>query len=117
MQHVGPQICTITLTSFFVFGAILSESAVPDRTTSAVTGVVTGLTGTPLARGYSDGAGRNLALGDKVLMAEELRTQVDETVEILWDRRAVILVQPQSAVSIHENKTGDTHVDIAGGTV
>ena len=50
-------------------------------------------------------------------MAEELRTHADDTVEVLWDRRAVILVQPQSVLSVHETKSGETHVDLTGGTV
>ena len=115
-QHGTLRICMMALTGFFVFQAIPSEGAA-DRTASAVTGVVTSLTGSPVARGSAEGAARNLALGDTVAIAEELRTQIDETVEILWDRRAVILVQPKSAVRIHENKAGDTYVDVAGGTV
>lgn len=79
-------------------------------------GLITGLTGAPL-RGTLDGATRDLTLGNRVAVAEELRTGQDAILEILWDRRAVILVRPHSTVMIHESKPGQTVVSLGGGSV
>jgi len=93
-----------------------AAAAVQDARPKPVTGLITGITGIPTAAPVN-GQARTLALGDKITMADQLRTQADDSLEVLWDRRAVILVQPQSVVSIQETKTGETHVDLTGGTV
>ncbi len=96
------------------------EAAVRDGTQEVVgqsaSGVITGLTGAPLL-GTVGGATRGLSLGDTVAVAEELRTGQDDILEILWDRRSLILIQPQSKVLIHESKTGQTEVSLRGGSV
>jgi hypothetical protein len=46
-----------------------------------------------------------------------LETRQDEMVEILWDRRALILLQPQSSLTIAEPKPGDMRVGLRDGSV
>ncbi len=82
----------------------------------AATGVITSLTGGPLL-GSLNGTTRELALGNTVGLAEELHTGPDGTLEILWARRTLILIRPQSTVLIHEPKAGQTEIALSGGSV
>lgn len=117
LHIISSSLSIISFSWLSIIGITSIEAAVPDRLTDAASGLITGLTGTPTALGPANGAARSLKLGDTVSIAEQLRTQLDDTVEILWDRRAVILMQPQSSLMIHETKPGETHVDLTGGTV
>ncbi|NWF72892.1 MAG: hypothetical protein HXY51_07630 [Nitrospirae bacterium] len=82
----------------------------------AATGVITSLAGGPLL-GSLNGTTRDLALGNTVSLAEELHTGPDGTLEILWARRTLILIRPQSTVLIHESKAGQTEIALSGGSV
>ncbi len=79
-------------------------------------GLITGLAGAPLAGTIGD-ATRNLSLGNTVATDEELNTDQHGILEILWDRHALIFIQPQSKVLIHESKAGQTEVSLRGGSV
>jgi FecR protein len=82
----------------------------------AATGLITGFTGAPLL-GTADGTTQDLSLGNTVVAAEELRTGPDDILEIMWDRHAVILLRPQSKVTIQETKPGETVVSLDSGSV
>ena len=82
----------------------------------AASGLITGVTGTPFI-GSVDGVKQDVSLGTRVAVAEELRTGQDDLVEILWARRAMILVRPQSTVMIHESNAGQTEVSLQAGSV
>src|SRR4051794_6179917 len=115
--HLWSATVRLTFVGLLSFiGTLPAAAAVQDARPKPVTGLITGITGIPTAAPVN-GQARTLALGDKITMADQLRTQADDSLEVLWDRRAVILVQPQSVVSIQETKTGETHVDLTGGTV
>jgi hypothetical protein len=75
------------------------------------TGLITGLAGASLA------GTRTLSLGNTVAIGEELNTDQHGILEILWDRHALIFIQPQSKVLIHESKAGQTEVSLRSGTV
>jgi hypothetical protein len=79
-------------------------------------GLITGLKGAVLL-GTAGGSTRTLSLGDRVTVAEELRTGPDDILEVLWDRHTFILIRPQSTVLIHESRAGQTEVSLRTGSV
>ena len=85
-------------------------------TGSNASGLITGLAGAPMAGTIGD-ATRNLSLGNTVATGEELNTDQHGILEILWDRHALIFIQPQSKVLIHESKAGQTEVSLRGGSI
>lgn len=100
-----------------LFAVMGISSAEGSSGSASVGGLIIAVTGTPILGPAAGSAGKTLALGDTVSMATELHTRQDEMVEILWDRRALILVQPQSIVSIKEPGAGQTQVDLRSGSV
>jgi len=62
-------------------------------------------------------SGKTVALGGTIAAAQQIRTAADEMVEILWDRRALILVYPQSTIVLRESGEGQTQVELSGGSV
>lgn len=115
--HVMPSLFIIGFSvSLFVCMGISAEAgALSDQQTNGASGLITGVTGAPITGG--SGASRVLSLGDTLSRAEELRTNPDDTVEILWDRQAVIQVHPKSHIMIQETKPGETEVHLTGGSV
>lgn len=113
MTFSSPQYRRCVMAIFFALMGI--SSAEGSSGSASVGGLITAVTGTPVLG--PGGAGKTPALGDRVSMATELHTRQDEMVEILWDRRALILVQPQSIVSIKEPSAGQTQVDLRSGGV
>lgn len=109
------------LLSRTVLCAVMACSPVPvwsasvERATQNVSGLITGLIGSPLRAG--PGPIKSLSLGERVAGTDVLETRQDEMVEILWDRRALILLQPQSSLTIAEPKPGDTRVGLRDGSV
>jgi hypothetical protein len=91
------------------------SNGVQDTSTQQTSGVITGMTGTPLL-GTGDGTRQGSSLGTAVAADKELRTGKDDVLEILWDH-ALILIRPQSTVTIHESKAGQTEVSLEGGSV
>ncbi|HSS31366.1 MAG TPA: hypothetical protein VLL06_10140, partial [Nitrospiraceae bacterium] len=79
-------------------------------------GLITGLSGAPVL-GSVGGLPRDAVLGQTVTIADGVTTGPNDRVEILWDRRAVILVQPDSKVLIQESKAGQTDFSLSGGSI
>ena len=96
-----------------IFGVASVDAVTLDQTAF---GLITGVTGTPFI-GRGDGVKQDVSLGKRVAVAEELRTGQNDLVEILWARRAMILVRPQSTVMIHESNAGQTEVSLRAGSV
>lgn len=78
-------------------------------------GLITAVVGSPVR--VAPGATKPVALGDRVAIADELQTRQDEMLEILWDRHALILVQPQSSLAIREFQAGETEIALRNGGV
>jgi hypothetical protein len=111
----------VVLTAFvLLFGIAPLEASVRDGTPGIAepmaSGLITGFTGTPLL-GMVGGTKQDVSLGNTVAVAQELRTGQDDTLEILWDRHAMILVRPQSKIMIQESIPGQTVVSLEGGSV
>lgn len=103
-----------------MFGIASLQTAAGDVTQQIVgqraSGLITGLTGNTLL-GPVGGTTRELSLGNTVAIAEEVTTGQDGSLEILWDRHALIVIRPQSKVVIHESKEGQTEISLGGGSV
>ena len=79
-------------------------------------GLITSVIGAPVL-GTAGSATRDLSVGTTVAIADEVRTGPDDTLEILWGRRALILVRPQSKVLIQESNAGQTEISLRDGSV
>ncbi len=79
-------------------------------------GLITSVIGAPVL-GAVGSATRDLSVGTTVAIADEVRTGPDDTLEILWGRRALILVRPQSKVLIQESNAGQTEISLSDGSV
>ncbi|HET9962061.1 MAG TPA: hypothetical protein VFQ34_06975 [Nitrospiraceae bacterium] len=83
-----------------------------------VSGLVTAVIGNPTAvNGSVSSTARALHLGDLVQAGEEVRSGQAGSVEILWDRRALLTLQDDARVVISENNRGQTHAQVKHGTV
>jgi hypothetical protein len=80
-------------------------------------GLVTGLTGSPSIAGKTAAVSQILSLGDRLSNDVEVRTQQDETVEVLWGQRTLIQVYPNTAMTIREKRDGQIHLQLPGGSV
>jgi hypothetical protein len=103
-----------------LFGIASVEAAGLDALQQVVgqraSGLITGLSGAPVL-GSVGGLTRDAALGQTVTIADGVTTGPNDRVEILWDRRAVILVQPDSKVLIQEAKAGQVDFSLSGGSI
>src|SRR5437868_9121791 len=114
----SPLFIVTIFASLFGIGSV--EAAGGDALQQVVgqraSGLITGLSGAPVL-GSVGGLTRDAALGQTVTMADGVTTGPHDRVEILWDRRAVILVQPDSKVLIQESKAGQTDFSLSGGSI
>ena len=95
-----------------LFGFIASEAGAK---TAAPAGFVTGLIGSPSVIEKTAGGGRVLSLGDALSNEIEIRTQQDDSVEILWGQRTLIQVQPGTSVTIREKRDGQIQLQLPAG--
>lgn len=79
-------------------------------------GIVTGMVGGP-QRIETGAAPTLLKIGDKIGGGDELRLGPGETVDVLWDRRAVITLQEEARVHISEPRHGQTELHLHQGAV
>jgi hypothetical protein len=77
-------------------------------------GIVTGLSGP--ATGITPGGSRELRIGDRVAVGEEVFVAAG-TLEILWERRALFSLEGRTRIAVREAKNGLALLDILEGAV
>ena len=102
---------------FFLFClSVEASDLMPERVGQSSYGVVNGFSGTPLL-GTVTGERSPVTLGHRIAVGQGLQTGHDESLEILWDRHAIIYILPQSTVMIQEPKPGQTEITLTGGSL
>ncbi len=78
-------------------------------------GVVTGLIGQ--ATGAMAGGFRQLQVGDRVAVGEEIHVGPAGTLEILWGRRALFSLEERTKIAVQESKNGPALLQVLEGMV
>lgn len=110
-------ICGALLWSCPLFAAAPGDPAAPPLPLGGVGhGVVTGLEGTAVASSIGGPAAkRPLNLGDVIQAGETVTVGKAGKLDILWDRRALVSVEEQSHVTVHESQRGQTQLRLQQG--
>jgi hypothetical protein len=111
----------VSVTLLFVHAVFIHAGEIPPQplvSDKPVTGIVTAIIGNAVAvMGADASATRSLQLGDLVRSGEEVRSSQAGSLEILWDRRALLTLQNEAQVVISETNRGQTHAQLKHGTV
>lgn len=94
-----------------------AEPSGSPATGSDSSGIVSGLSGQVAAVIPASGASRDLRIGDRVAAGEDLRVGSGGTLELLWERRALLTLKERSSIALQESKNGSVFVQVLEGTI
>jgi hypothetical protein len=112
-------ILLVVLTLLFWIGVPAAGHADPSGAPAIgpdSSGIISGLNGKAAATSPISGASRPLRIGDRVAAGEEIRVDSGGTTELLWERRALFVLEGRGAIALQESKNGSGFVQVLDGT-
>jgi hypothetical protein len=94
-----------------------AEPAGPPAGVPDSSGIISGLNGEAAAVNSVSHTTRGLKIGDRVAAGEEIRVDLGSTVELLWERRALFVLDGRSRIALQQSKSGAGSVQILDGTM
>jgi hypothetical protein len=97
--------------------SVFADSTVPGATPQerASAGIVTGIDGPVVASTVSSAQTRALRAGDLLQSGDEIRVSADSRVEVLWNKRVLISLEPSTGVRLFDPTGGQTLVQVLEG--
>lgn len=97
--------------------SVFADSTVPGATPQerASAGIVTGVDGRVVASPVSSAQTRALRVGDLLQSGDEIRVSAGSRVEVLWNKRVLISLEPSTGVRLFDPTGGQTLVQVLEG--